>query len=76
MIKIQNTNNFSSTITCNGVQMSLAPKVVMEVNEMVLSCLPEGVVVYKETLTEIDPYTSKQVKEDNIDTTQLLTETK
>lgn len=74
MIKIQNTNNYTSTITCNGVQMKIEPKAVMEVNEVVLSNLPGGVVVYKETLTEIDPYTDKKIKENEIDTSQLLTE--
>ena len=74
MIKIQNTNNYTSTITCNGVEISIEPKMVIEVNQIVLTSLPEGVVVYKETLTEIDPYTDKKVTENNIDTSQLLTE--
>ena len=74
MTKIKNTNNYSETITCEGVEFSIAPNMVMEVNAVVLGSLPSGVVIYKETLTEIDPYTNKNVQEKQIDTSQLLTE--
>lgn len=76
MIKIQNTNNYTSTITCNGVEIDIEAKAVIGVNEMVLSHLPKGVVVYQETLTEIDPYTEKKIQEQEVDNTQLLMETK
>jgi len=75
MIKIKNTNRYPTVISCNGVQITLDPKMVIEVSEIVLGTLPEGVEVYKEMLTEIDPYTDKDIKENNIDVTQLLTET-
>jgi len=74
MIKIKNTNNYDSKIICNGVEIVIQPQTIMEVNEIVLGSLPEGVVQYKDVqlLTEIDPYIDLQFA--TVDTKQLLTE--
>ena len=74
MIKIKNTNNYDSIIMCNGVEIVIQPQTIMEVNEIVLGSLPEGVVQYKDVqlLTEIDPYIDLLYT--NVDTKQMLTE--
>jgi len=59
---------------CNGVEIVIQPQTIMEVNEIVLGSLPEGVVQYKDVqlLTEIDPYIDLLYT--NVDTKQMLTE--
>ena len=76
MIKIKNTNNYNEIIRCNGVEITIQPNMIMEVNEIVLSSLPKGVVKVNEEqmLCEI-PYNNKEMIKDEIDISQLLMET-
>lgn len=75
MVKIKNTNNNDVKIIINGAEIVLNARCIMEVNNVSLNSLPNGVVVTNggsetELLVEIDPY----MNSDNENKCELLVE--
>ena len=80
MAKIKNTNSYPEKLNYNGVIMPIPAFAEMEVSEMFLGNLPNGVIRVNENeqmlLIEPDMYTSKEVKKEATNTTNLLLEEK
>jgi len=81
MIKIKNTNNIPTKIQIGTGLITMAPFQILEVDEVGLGMLPEGVTTWTDggetqLLTEIDPHTDKKLVETPQDNINLLLEQK
>ena len=72
---LKNTNNFPVTVSYGTYSLSLTAGMEMNVNEMIPSTLPEGVIVLektdKELITEPDT-TGKMSEVESVDNSKLL----
>jgi hypothetical protein len=77
-MKVKNTKNYDLILNCGGVTDKVLAFQEKEVSEMYRNVLPKGLIVIKETvsqmITELDPYVSDPIVEKEIDVSSLLTE--
>lgn len=75
MIKIKNTNNYDEKLRYNGLEIIIPAFGTLEVNELALSVLPEGVIKQEEVrlLNEV-PFNNQEIIQDKINTSKLLNE--